>query len=342
MLKPWHKIAIFMEGALGADIGKMGYGVLRYSPNPVVCVIDSHHAGKMVSDVVRLPRDCSVVSSVEEAVGLGADVFLLGTAPPGGNIPDSWRPAIQTALELGLCLVNGLHEALGPQYPELREGQWIWDMRKEPSGLAPATGRSLALNNKRILMVGTDMAVGKMTAGLELVKSAKAAGIDAGFLATGQIGITVTGSGVALDAVRVDYASGAIETEMDRLKSHAWVVVEGQGSLVHPGSTATLPLMRGSMPTHMVLCMQSGQTHLRRIPTIEIPPLLSLIALYEALASTCGNNGAPQVVGVCVNTSHLSESEALRELEDLRSLTGLTVTDPVRFGCGELVSTIGG
>jgi hypothetical protein len=29
-------------------------------------------------------------------------------------------------------------------------------------------------------------------------------------------------------------------------------------------------------------------------------------------------------------------------LEDLRSLTGLTVTDPVRFGCGELVSTIGG
>lgn len=329
-----------MEGALGADIGKMGYGVIRYSANPIACVIDSTKAGKRVSEIVELPRDCPVVTSVEDAKQLGAEVFLLGTAPPGGNIPDEWRPAINTAIDLGMSVINGLHEALAPQYPSLKADQWIWDCRQEPTNLSPATGKSFFLENKRILMVGTDMAVGKMTAGLELQKSAINHGINAGFLATGQIGITITGGGVPLDAVRVDYASGAIEREMNRLSDHEWVIVEGQGSLVHPGSTATLPLMRGSMPTHMILCMKLGQTHLRRIPDIEIPPILSLISIYESLASMFGINGNPQVVGIAVNTSQLSEEVAQRELIDLRALTGLAVTDPVRYGCDDFVAAI--
>jgi uncharacterized NAD-dependent epimerase/dehydratase family protein len=329
-----------MEGALGADIGKMGYGVIRYSQNPIACVIDSTKAGKKVSEVVKLPRDCPVVSTVEEAHQLGAEVFLLGTAPPGGRVPDEWRPAINTAINLGMSVINGLHEALEPQFSNLNPGQWVWDVRQEPKNLKPATGKSFFLENKRILMVGTDMAVGKMTAGLELQKAAKAAGIDAGFLATGQIGITITGRGVPLDAVRVDYASGSIEQEMERLSNYEWVIVEGQGSLVHPGSTATLPLMRGSMPTHMILCMQHGQTHLRRVPDIEIPPVLSLISIYESLASMFGINGNPQVVGIAVNTAHLPEEVAQRELIDLRSLTGISVTDPVRFGSEDLVKAI--
>lgn len=333
-------IAIYMEGALGADIGKMGYGVIRYSQNPIACVIDSTQAGKNVSDVVKLPRDCPVVSSIEEAKQLGAEIFLLGTAPPGGRIPDEWRPIIKTAITLGMNVVNGLHEALAPQFPELSPGQWVWDVRQEPKNLKPATGKSFFHDNKRILMVGTDMAVGKMTAGLELQKAAISQGINAGFLATGQIGITVSGAGVPLDAVRVDYASGSIEQEMERLSDHDWVIVEGQGSLVHPGSTATLPLMRGSMPTHMILCMHHGQTHLRRIPDIEIPPILSLISIYESLASMFGINGNPQVVGIAVNTAHLPEDTAKRELIDLRSLSGIAVTDPVRFGCEDLVKAI--
>ncbi len=35
--------------------------------------------------------------------------------------------------------------------------------------------------------------------------------------------------------------------------------IEGQGSLLHPGSTATLPLIRGSQPTGLMLVHRAGQ-----------------------------------------------------------------------------------
>lgn len=340
MLDPTAPLAIYLEGALGLDIGKMGYGILRYSPNPVVAVIDSNHAGKTVTDVVQSPRNAPVVASLEEAIELGASALVLGTAPPGGNIPDAWRPVIKQAIESGLSLVNGLHEALGPQYPNLKTGQSVWDIRQEPKGIGPGMGEARLLSNRRILMVGSDMAVGKMTAGLELQKAAKRRTIDAAFLATGQIGITVSGAGIPLDAIRVDYASGAVEAETLKYKDREWIIVEGQGSLVHPGSTATLPLMRGSMPTDLILCHRAGQTHLKRIQNIPIPPLLELIKLYEDLATVGGTFPAAKVRGIAVNSGHLNAEEAQSHLEAIRSETGLPVCDPIRGSADPLVDAI--
>lgn len=214
MLNPQTPVAIFMEGALGADIGKMGYGVLRYSSNPISCVIDSHHAGKSVTDVVASPRNAPVISSVQEAVALGAKALILGIAPPGGRIPETWLSEIDFAVNSGLSIVNGLHEKLSTRYPNLESDQFVWDLRQEPEGLNPGTGAARNLQNKRVLFVGTDMAVGKMTAGLELHRLALEKGLKSAFVASGQIGITITGRGVPLDAVRVDYASGSIEREV--------------------------------------------------------------------------------------------------------------------------------
>lgn len=340
MIDPTQPIAIYMQAALGLDIGKMGYGILRYSPNPVACVIDEDHAGKMVSDVVSTPRDCPVVASVAEAHALGAKILALGTAPPGGRLPDVWRGAITEAVSSGMSVINGLHEPLTPGFPNLKPGQVVWDIRQEPPGLDTGTGQARFLNNRRILMVGTDMAVGKMTAGLELWKAANTAGIDAGFVATGQIGITVTGSGIPLDAIRVDYASGAVEREVMRNKEKQWVIIEGQGSIVHPGSTSTMPLLRGSMPTDLILCLKVGQTHLRRLPEIEIPPIPTLMRLYEDLACAGGTFPAAQVRGLCANTSELDEETALRELADLSALAGVPAVDPIRYGCAGLLSAL--
>ena len=71
--------------------------------------------------------------------------------------------------------------------------------------------RRQPLNNKRVLLVGTDMAIGKMTAGLEIHRWLRAHRQDAVFLATGQIGITITGRGIPLDAFKLDHACGAVE-----------------------------------------------------------------------------------------------------------------------------------
>ncbi|RYG44788.1 DUF1611 domain-containing protein, partial [bacterium] len=200
-------LVLYMEGALTGPSGKMGFGVLRYSPNPIVAVMDSTQAGRDASEFGPW-RSCPVVATLEEAKALGAKVMVLGIAPSGGLVPPVWYPDLDHAVAEGLGLVNGLHDFLAPRYPHLPEeptedGPFVWDIRHEPTGLAPGTGAAADLPCRRLLMVGTDMAVGKMTAGLEIYRIAKEAGISTAFVATGQIGITVTGAGVPLDAVRV-------------------------------------------------------------------------------------------------------------------------------------------
>jgi uncharacterized NAD-dependent epimerase/dehydratase family protein len=332
-----------MEGALGKPFGKMGYGLLRYSPHEIVCLIDSENAGRDSAGCTGIERHrCPVVATVEEAAKLGATAFVLGIAPPGGLIPEEWFGEIDRAVELGMSVVNGLHNLLAPRYGRLRPSQWVWDIRIEPEGLGVGMAMARELPNRRLLMVGTDMAVGKMTVGLEIVAEARRRGLRAEFVATGQIGITLVGSGVPLDAVRVDYACGAIEREVMRYADAELVVVEGQGALVHPGSTSTLPLLRGSCPTDLVLCHKAGMDHLARVPWVRVPPLTDYLRLYEDLAEACGTFARPVSAGVSLNTSHMNESDARAELERVRSDTGLAVTDAVRFGAGPLVDAVMG
>ncbi len=335
-----QRLALYMEGHLTSDPGKMGFGILRYSPNPVACVIDSLHAGRAVQDVIDTPRACPVVGTVAEAAALGAEVFVLGIAPPGGLVPPAWWPTIDEAVAVGMSVVSGLHDLVAPHYPELRKGQWIWDARTEPPGLGVGACRAAALRNRRVLLIGTDMAVGKMSAALEIWSTARKRGVRAGFVATGQIGIVIAGAGVPLDAVRVDYACGAIEREVLACAEDALVVIEGQGALCHPGSTSTLPLLRGACPTHLVLCHRAGQTHLRRLQGVAIPALRPYIALHEELASACGTFPRPQTAAVALNTAHLDDAAAHEAIARVGEDTGLPCTDPVRFGADVLVDAV--
>ena len=52
MLNKDQKIAIYAEGSMGTLFAKMAEGVIRYSLNPITCVIDSSKAGKSVSEAV--------------------------------------------------------------------------------------------------------------------------------------------------------------------------------------------------------------------------------------------------------------------------------------------------
>lgn len=334
-LRPDQPLAIYMEGALGERPGKMGYGVLRYSPNPIACVIDSRYVGQDAYEFcgIRRPgRKAPVVGTVAEAIERGAQVFVLGIAPGGGSIPPEWFGSIDEAVAAGLDIVNGLHDRLGPRYPRLAPGQFVWDIRVEPANLTVGTGAARQLSNRRVLMVGTDMAVGKMTAGLEIERVARESGLRSAFVATGQIGITITGRGVPLDAIRLDFASGAIEREVMNRSEAELVVIEGQGSLLHPASSATLPLIRGSCPTHLVLCHRAGMETLLRVPWVRIPPLVQLARLYEDVAEAVGTYYRPRCCAIALDTSNLGEAEAERVILETEADTGLPVADPIRQG----------
>lgn len=141
-----------------------------------------------------------------------------------------------------------------------------------------------------------------------------------------------------LDAVRIDYAAGAVEAALLAAAADAGpdtlVLVEGQGSLCHPGSSATLPLIRGSQPTDLLLVHRAGQRTIQRLADCPLP-LPQVIAAVEALAALgrpAGSAPPPKVAAIALNTAHLDAASAAAALAATAGETGLPCLDPVRQG----------
>ncbi|GAB4541169.1 MAG: DUF1611 domain-containing protein [Pleurocapsa sp.] len=342
MLTTNNRVAILLHEGICGNHGKTGLAFLRYSNCKIAAVIDRTCGGKSLTELTRIDRDVPIVDNIQQALAYSPDAVLIGIAPSGGQLPPDLQMEIQQAVASGLSIVNGLHTFLAPQFPRLQPGQWIWDIRQEPPGLSIGQGKARSLPCQRILTVGTDMAIGKMSASLELNRTAKEKGIKSQFLATGQAGIAIAGHGIPLDAVRVDFAAGAVEQMVFKLAENSnLIVIEGQGSLLHPGSTATLPLIRGSQPTGLILVHRAKATHIRDLPDVIIPPLPEVIQLYETVASGGGAFGKVKVKAIALNTFGLDTATARQEISSIQDLTGLPCTDAVRFGAEVLLSAIG-
>ena len=346
MIQSSNRLALLMHGHLRDRHGKMGFGLLRYSDAEIVCVIDADHAGASLQEITGIASSAPIVANASDALALGADVLVVAVATSGGVLPQGYREEILTALRGGMSLVNGLHGryADDPGYAaSLGEGSWIWDVRQEPAGLSSGRGLAGALTCRRVLTVGTDMAIGKMTASLEMDRECRRRGLRSRMVATGQIGICITGDGVALDAVRVDFASGAVEAQvMKQGPSSDILHIEGQGSALHPGSTAWVALLRGSMPTDLILVHRAGQRALLNgLDGFAIPPLCDVISLYESVAGAGVGFPAAKVRGIALNCGHLrSGTEAAAACAAVAAETGLVCVDVVRDGAAPLVDAV--
>lgn len=89
LYQPGTPAAIVAWGQLGTPHAKTTYGLLRHSRlfKPV-CVV-AEHEGKIASDFVKSIRyDVPVVSSVEKAKEMGAEVLIIGVSNPGGYLEE--------------------------------------------------------------------------------------------------------------------------------------------------------------------------------------------------------------------------------------------------------------
>jgi len=352
MLKPDDRIAVLMHDGLKGAKGKTGISILRYSQNPVVAVIDESAVGDSVLALTGLDRDIPIVADVDAALALKPTVLAIGLAPSGGKLPEPWYAQVKQAVKAGLSVMNGLHTQMN-QDPEVIEAlrsnqrleasaeQWVWDIRQEPDDLVIGGGRARLLKCDRILTVGTDMAVGKMSTSIELNRASRIRGLRTKLIATGQTGLMLGEDGVALDAVRVDYAAGAVEQCLTRhAPGHDILFIEGQGSLLNPGSTATLPLLRGTQPTHLILVHKANLKAIQHFPDFKIPPLAEIVQLYESVVAAAGTFAPTHVSGIALNTFGLHEKEAREAIAAASEETGLTCTDAVRFGAEPLLTRI--
>lgn len=335
------RLAIYAEGEFGKS-SKTAEGVLRYAKNPVVAVIDSSQAGKSVKDITGIPMDVPIVASIQASLSHKPDALLLGTAWHGGALPPQWRPDILRAIDSGLDIINGLHDFLADDPEIARAAQQkqakLLDVRRPPEHLPVACGRALSVPAYIVLTVGSDCSVGKMTVSLELAKVAQKRGRSAKFVATGQTGIMICGQGIAIDRVIGDFMAGATEQMVvEAGQDHEYVLVEGQGSLVHPGfSGVTLALLHGSCPHAMILVHNPQRKNIKE-SSFAIPSYKRLIDIYEDMASSLR---PAKVVGIALNTRGLDETQAQAAIEQAQLETGLPATDAVRYGADKLFDAI--
>ncbi|MDK2971156.1 MAG: hypothetical protein PWP23_911 [Candidatus Sumerlaeota bacterium] len=333
------------EGYCTPRGAKTTRGVLVYSEHDSVAVIDSTNAGKTARQLLDGGGDIPVVGSLADVfrMGLKPDTLVVGVTPVGGRLPTSFRRPVIEALEAGIDVWSGMHQFLqNDQELRLaaeRGGAEIWDVRKPPEDLPVGMGAMINNKSYSMLMVGTDCALGKMTAGLVIRDAAKAIGKHYEFVATGQTGMMITGWGHPVDAIPGDFMCGCVEKDCLSVDGQCdAIIVEGQGSLLHPGySPVTLGLLHGCMPDGMILCHQPSRTAVSNREHVLIPALSIVAKLYEDVQKLLKPS---RVIGGVLNTHGMAEDTARAAIEAAENDLGRPVTDPVRFGAEVLVEAI--
>ncbi|MGK6320333.1 N-acetyltransferase DgcN [Sphingomonas sp. DT-204] len=314
---------LFLGAAPGLGWAKTAAGILQWRPERCAAQL-------------RLPG-CGIDLGLPDmapqtAAAAGVRTMVIGVVNSGGFIDPDWVPVILAALAAGLDVASGLHQRLSDD-PAIaaaaeRHGRRLWDVRHTDRRFATGTGEPRS--GRRVLTVGTDCVVGKKYAALAIDRALRALGEDSDFRATGQTGVLIAGSGVAIDAVVADFIAGAAEWLSPAAAPTHWDVIEGQGSLFHPAyAGVTLGLIHGSQPDALVFCHEPGR---RQMGSLDYP-VPELIPFIEAnLAAARLTNPDVRPGGVSCNTSAMDEAEAIAVMREIEDRTGLPCVDPLRQG----------
>ena len=281
--------------------------------------------------------------TLDQAKAAGAQTLVIGVANRGGVISAAWKQVLLQALALGFDLASGLHNLLRDEAELVAaaraHGRSLLDVRVPSVAYPIANG--VKRTGKRCLAVGTDCSVGKMYTGLAMDIEMQKRGMKSTFRPTGQTGILITGGGVPLDAVVADFMAGAVEYLTPDNDPDHWDHIEGQGSLFHVSySGVTMALIHGGQPDALVLAHEPTRAHMRGLPGYALPSLEALRDMVLPIARIA--NPACQIVGVSVNTQHLSEEDALAYLAEVEGRMGLPTVDTFRQGAVRLVDALEG
>ncbi len=335
-----RRMVILVDGYTETITAKTAVCVIRYRPEEVVAVLDRAGAGKTSGELLGVGGSIPVVAGLADAPA--ANTLLLGIAPPGGKIPANWRPIVLEALGRRMTVVSGLHQFLCEDADfaaaAAKHGAKLVDLRRnDERDVAQRVGiREECL---RIHTVANDCSCGKMVTAVEVAQGLQRAGVDAAFVATGQTGMLVAGSGCAVDRVISDFVAGAAEKLILANQQHEVILLEGQGSLFHPRySGVTLSLLHGSMPHGLIVCYEMGRKTVHGMsPEVPLPSLRKVIDYYEETANIMHQC---RVIGLAVNGMRYSEAEVAAECARVEDEFQLPACDVIRHGPGKLVEAV--
>ena len=334
-----RQMVVLTDGHSNPLTAKTACSVLRYCESEVIAVLDTAAVGQTAEQLLGSGGTTPVIANLDSAPE--AKTLLIGIAPPGGKIPQHWRPIILDAIARGMNVLSGLHEFLAQDAEfaaaAATAGTKLIDVRNNDEHDV-ANRIDLRSDCLRILTIGQDCCVGKMVVSIELTRDLIARQQRAKFVATGQTGIMIAGEGCPIDCVVSDFLSGAVEKQILAGQDHDILCIEGQGSLAHPRySAVTLGLLHGSMPHGMVLCYEAGRTAVHGMPEIGLTSLAVLKDAYESAANLMMPS---PVIGIAMNSRLLSAEAAEDERSRIREEFQLPVCDVFRHGSAELSEAV--
>ena len=326
---------VYCEANFGAIDGKTANGLVRHSEKyEILSVIDSEKAGldagMVLDDEPNGIPICRDLSDALACAGSVPDYFIFGMAPASGMLSSHERGLVLEAIDLGMNVVNGLHEFLNddPVFAAASAAKkvLIIDVRKPRAkkDLRMFSGRIADVICPRIAVLGTDCAIGKRTTATVLTRALNARGVKAVMVGTGQTGLMQgVRYGVALDAIPSQFCAGELEATILEAFEHEnpdVIVIEGQGALSHPAYSTSSFILRGSCPDGVVLQHAPGRTSRCDFPQMAMPAPATEINLIQTFADT-------RVIGLTINHENMTDAEVDAAILLYESELGIRVTD---------------
>ena len=328
---------VYCEGNFGAIDGKTANGLVRHSDlYEILSVIDCEKAGLDAGTVLGEPPNgipvCRDLGDALACAGATPDYFIFGMAPASGRLSSRDRGVLLEAIDLGMNVVNGLHEFLtdDPEFVAASAARKvkILDVRKPPAkeSLRTFSGRIAEVTCPRIAVLGTDCSVGKRTTATVLTRALNDCGIKAVMIGTGQTGL-IQGAryGVCLDAVPSQFCAGELEaTIIDAFESDKpdVILVEGQGALSHPAYPTSALILRGACPDGVVLQHAPGRAHRCDFEHMPMPDPAEEIHLIQTFSDT-------RVIGLTINHENMTDADVSAAIARYQDQLGIPVTDPL-------------
>lgn len=326
---------VYCEANFGAIDGKTANGLVRHSETyEILSVIDSEKAGLDAGVVLdEKPNGIPVCHDLAEALaGTGEvpDSFIFGMAPSSGMLSPTERGIVLGAIDLGMNVVNGLHEFLNddPEFAARAAAHdvEILDVRRPRAkkDLRMFSGRITEVTCPVIAVLGTDGAIGKRTTATILTRALNDRGVKAVMVSTGQTGL-IQGAryGIALDAIPSQFCSGEMEATVVAAFEDEHpdvIVVEGQGALSHPAYLTSTFILRGSRPDGVVLQHAPGRTRLGDFGQVVMPTPAAEINLIETFADT-------KVIGLTINHENMTDADVGEAIARYTDELGIPATD---------------
>ena len=339
---------VLTNNQLGKSNAKTSHGLIRGSSRyQIIGVIDKASAGKDAGSVLDgKSRNIPVFATLADAIKqLGkVDYCLVGVATKGGKLPSEMQATVLEALERGISVVNGLHEAVGEK-PEVaaaaaRSGARVLDIRKpKPKDqLHFWTGRIKEVTTPRVAVLGTDCNLGKRTTARLLTQACREAGLKAEMIYTGQTGWMQGGRyGFIFDCTPNDFVSSEVEDASITCfeEQHPDVMfIEGQSSLRNPSGPCGSEFLVSGEARYVVLQHAPSRKYFddNEKPGSLIPSLSSEVELVRFYGA--------EVIAVTLNTQGLTEVQAKAWQQQYEAELSLPVVRPLEEGVGRIVKLV--